>query len=97
MLTSSAGAEEALSTELAALAVGEPLATAAAAVAGLQSAAALSESRTVLETARDLLSGDLSQFATKLRSAATQYEDTDAVASDVLGKLAGPVRYETVS
>lgn len=75
--------------------VGQPLASSAAALAGLQSAAACSECETVLETARDLLSTEMSQYADKLRTAATEYEKTDGAAAEVLGKFAGPVRYYT--
>lgn len=38
----------------------------------------------------------MSQYATKLRSAATEYEKTDGAAAEALGKFAGPARYETV-
>lgn len=96
MLTTSAQREETLSAELAALTVGQPLATSAAALAGLQSAAACGECETVLETARDLLSSEMSQYASKLSSAASEYEKTDSAAAEALGKFAGPVRYETV-
>lgn len=96
VLTTSAQQEETLSSELAALTVGQSLAASAAALAGLQSAAACSQCETVLETARDLLSTEMSQYATKLSSAATEYEKTDSAAAEALGKFAGPVRYETV-
>lgn len=96
MLTTSAQREETLSAELAALTVGQPLAASASALAGLQSAAACNHCETVLEAARDLLSAEMAQYATKLSGAATEYEKTDSAAAEALGKFAGPVRYETV-
>lgn len=44
---------------------------------------------------RDLLRTEISQYATKLGTAATRYEETDGAAADVLNKFAGPVRYYT--
>lgn len=94
VLTKSAEAEQQLSNELKGLAVGAPLATAAAALPGLQSAAALTTCQTVLETARDLLSTELGQYGTKLSAAATQYQQVDGAAGDALGKFT--VKYYTV-
>jgi hypothetical protein len=97
VLTKSAQSEHALASELKALAVGQPLAASSAALAGLQSAAACASCEKVLETARELLSGEFSQFGTKLASAASRYQETDGAAADVLTRFTGPVRYNAVN